>query len=164
MTDETGTAQAPPSEGRGSVYVLELHRTRLGAKATLGDLYVEGVFFCHTLEDVVRDLGPDGAGKVFGETAIPAGTYPVVVDFSNRFQRPMPHVLDVPFFDGIRIHKGNSDANTEGCLLLGQVIAGDDWIAHSTEAFDAFFPALQTALAAGRKAEIVISDDFKVSA
>ncbi len=140
---------------------LELHRIKGTAKATLGNLYLDGALECHTLEDVVRDLGPDGSGKIMKETAIPAGTYKVAIDFSNKFQRPMPHVLNVPFFTGIRIHKGNTDVDTWGCILLGSTIAGDDLITHSTEAFDAFLPKLQKALADGEEVTITISDDFR---
>jgi hypothetical protein len=57
--------------------------------------------------------------KIFGETAIPNGNYPLIMSFSNRFQQYMPEVLNVPGFAGIRWHVGNSDVDTLGCLLLG---------------------------------------------
>lgn len=122
---------------------LTLHRYWPSAACTIGQLFVDGVPECYTLEDVVRS-GP----KVPGATAIPAGTYKVVVDFSNRFQRPMPHVLDVPGFDGIRIHPGNTAADTEGCILVGTGRA-ETAIAHSRDAFDVLLPKLQAALARG---------------
>lgn len=153
---------ASPAEAR-PVFLMELHRRRLTAKATLGDLHVEGAFLCHTLEDVVRDLGPDGAGKVFGETAIPAGTYEVAITFSPKFGRPMPILLDVPFFTGIRIHSGNTDANTEGCVLLGMEIGGDDLLVHSQVAFGSFYPLLWEAFTSGRPCRITISDEFEAA-
>lgn len=73
----------------------------------------EPVQVCYTLEDVVRS-GP----KVPGETAIPAGTYPLLITYSNRFKRLLPLVDNVPGFAGIRMHGGNTSANTEGCLLV----------------------------------------------
>lgn len=91
---------------------------------TLGDLYVDGTFQCFTLEDVDRRL-ENGGVKIKGETAIPLGTYQVTIDFSQRFQRPMMHVLDVPQFAGIRIHAGNNVTNTEGCILVGEDIDRD---------------------------------------
>jgi hypothetical protein len=73
--------------------------------------------FCFVLEDMVRAPGV----KVPGETAIPSGRYRVIVDWSNRFRKYSFHILDVPNFSGIRIHSGNTDQDTEGCLLAGQM-------------------------------------------
>lgn len=82
--------------------------------ATLGSLYVDGAWQCWTLEDAIREV------KIAGETAIPPGRYRVAIYESVRFKRPMPHVLDVPNFTGILIHPGNTTADTEGCILVGQ--------------------------------------------
>jgi hypothetical protein len=71
---------------------------------------------CFVLEDTVRDPGV----KIPEETAIPAGRYRVIVDWSNRFRKYSFHILDVPNFSGIRIHSGNTAEDTEGCLLVGQ--------------------------------------------
>jgi hypothetical protein len=92
---------------------LHLKRTFLGDKYTIGRLTIDDVYFCDTLEDVERDI------KIPKETCIPRGPYKVVMDFSTRFQEVMPHILDVPNFEGIRIHAGNTAADTEGCILLG---------------------------------------------
>lgn len=86
---------------------------------TFGVLFVDGVFECHTLEDVVR------AEKVAGETAVPAGRYRVVVSWSPRFQRRLPLLENVPGFSGVRIHAGNSSRDTEGCILPGLTREGD---------------------------------------
>lgn len=144
--------------------ILELHRMSISDKATIGDLYVDGVFEAHTLEDVVRDLGPNGEGKVFGATAIPAGTYAVVVTMSPKFGKLYPRLLRVPFFDGILIHKGNTDENTHGCILVAKDIAGPDMVTHSTEAFDDLFPKIQDAYDRQESICIVITDDFKEQA
>ena len=111
---------------------------------TLGHLSIDGVPECFTLEDVVRAPGV----KVPGATAIPAGRYQVIIDWSNRFQKPMPHVLNVPGFEGIRIHCGNTAADTEGCILLGSN-ATRSTITGSVLAFDKFFLKLQAALKRG---------------
>jgi hypothetical protein len=100
---------------------LVVKRKWFSEDTTMGELYVNGDFECFTLEDRTR---PDGE-KVPKQTSIPYGTYKVVVDFSPKFQRNMPHVLDVPMFEGIRIHSGNTDEDTEGCILVGKVKGPD---------------------------------------
>jgi hypothetical protein len=90
--------------------------------ATLGSLYIDGHWCCFTLEDVIREQAgqPVKAWKVPGQTAIPAGRYRLIVTPSHRFKRPLPLVVDVPGFEGIRIHPGNGPADTEGCILVGR--------------------------------------------
>ena len=83
---------------------------------TIGKLYVDGVYFCDTLENPVR---PEGI-KIPNETAIPYGTYEVIVNFSPKFKRILPRLLNVPMFDGILIHRGNSVKDTSGCILVGE--------------------------------------------
>ena len=124
---------------------LELRRTTYTRESTVGELFVDGVFECYVLEDVAR---APRSPKVFGRTAIPAGTYGVVVTMSNRFRRLMPLLLNVPGYAGVRIHSGNTAADTEGCLLLG-LDKKPDFVGRSREAYSRFFPRLQDALAAG---------------
>ncbi|MDR3244656.1 MAG: DUF5675 family protein [Elusimicrobiota bacterium] len=86
---------------------------------TIGKLYIDDNYFCDTLEDTVRDLSnPDN--KVYGQTAIPAGNYQVRLTLSNRFKVVLPELLNVPLFEGIRIHAGNTTADTDGCILVGK--------------------------------------------
>jgi len=123
---------------------LKLERYDFGPNYTVGKLYIDGKYFCYTLEDVLRH---PGAAKVDGATCIPAGTYKTIIDRSMRFKRDMPHVLDVPGFSGIRIHCGNTDKDTEGCILLGLTHEqGQDFIGNSVKAYGTFFPILQAAL------------------
>lgn len=119
---------------------LRLVREFLTAKSTTGRLWIDGEWFCWTLEDPVR---PPGV-KIKGNTAIPAGRYQVIISFSNRFKRPLPLLLKVPMFEGIRIHPGNSAANTEGCLLVGYSRT-TDWIYESRRAFEDLFQRITTA-------------------
>jgi hypothetical protein len=135
---------------------LRVDRYRKCEKSTLGRMFVDGAEECYTLEDVRR---PDGV-KVQDATCIPPGTYTVVIDASVRFKRDMPHVLDVPNFTGIRIHSGNTDADTDGCILLGSQVADDDLITGSKDAFDAFFAKLKAAIDKGDAVSLVIHEDF----
>lgn len=84
---------------------------------TGGKLYIDGNYFCETLEDPERDIEEEG--KVYGKTAIPMGRYGVEVTYSPKFKRMLPLIKDVPHFEGIRIHAGNTVADTEGCPLVG---------------------------------------------
>ena len=84
---------------------LKVERLYLKPKYTIGRLYVDGKYFCDTLEDQVRDLMKDK--KVPGQTAIPVGEYEIIVNVSPRFCRKLPRLLNVPGFDGILIHRGN---------------------------------------------------------
>lgn len=85
---------------------------------TIGQLYIDGQYWCDTLEDRVRDLSKER--KVAGETAIPAGTYDVVVNSSPKFKRLLPRLLRVPHFEGVLIHRGNTAADSAGCILVGE--------------------------------------------
>jgi hypothetical protein len=132
---------------------LEVKRPeQCGPTCTIGRLFIDGENTCFTLEDVVR---PDGV-KVYGETAIPEGTYKVIVNFSNRFQTLMPLLLDVPGFEGIRIHKGNTDKDTHGCILLGSNSTGTS-ITDSKKAYDPVFARIKAAFDAGEEIWITIS-------
>ena len=94
---------------------VEIKRTFKGVEYTVGKLYIDGAYFCDTLEDTVR---PNGQ-KIAGKTAIPAGTYRVKKTMSPRFKTILPEILNVPNFTGVRIHSGNTAKDTDGCLLLG---------------------------------------------
>lgn len=112
--------------------ILTLERQPPKDGATLGDLSVDGAHACWTLERAPGE----------GKGPIPAGRYRVVITWSNRFQRQMPLLVGVPLFEGIRIHVGNTEHDTEGCILVGQA-EGDAWISRSVAAFNQLFPLLQ---------------------
>lgn len=91
---------------------------------TIGRMFLNGAFFCNTLEDRIVDVNKNGhfdgnEKKVAGESAIPYGTYKVTVTHSPKFRRDLPLLNDVPHFEGIRIHRGNTAKDTAGCILVG---------------------------------------------
>jgi len=99
---------------------LLLHRKILNENSTEGNLYIDGKWFCNTIEDKVRAAPGQWSYKlkVYAKTAIPYGTYPVMVTWSNRFKRPMPGIFNVPDFEGIRIHWGTSELSSAGCIIV----------------------------------------------
>ena len=97
----------------------------MGESYTIGSLSIDGKKFCDTLEDKVRDLNKNGVfdgdeKKVYAETAIPYGTYDVVVDYSPKFKRELPRLQNVRHFEGILIHRGNTAEDSAGCILVGE--------------------------------------------
>ncbi len=118
---------------------------------TLSEWFVNGKKECFGIEDVVRPSGE----KVFGETAIPAGTYQVANTFSPRFGKYLPLLLNVPGFAGVRIHPGNTAADTEGCLLPGVAVRVDgSGVDKSVVAFTALFAKIK---AVEKKEKITIT-------
>lgn len=109
---------------------LTLKRKFLGDKYTIGDLFIDGEFFCNTIEDAVRKLPATCLytakgqsckckAKIYAQTAIPVGTYKVTMEYSPRFKRKLPLLHDVPHFIGILIHSGNDESSSAGCLIVG---------------------------------------------
>ena len=117
---------------------LTLIRKYPSTDCIIGELYVDGQFECFTLEDIERPV------KIPKVTAIPRGTYEVVISYSNRFEKLLPLLQNVPDFEGVRIHTGNKATNTEGCILVGQSKTTDQ-VLQSVLAFNALFPKLQAA-------------------
>jgi len=131
---------------------IYIRRFEYGTNYTIGRLFVDGEYQCYTLEDKVRDT------KIFGETAIPAGKYKVVIDYSPRFKRELPHILDVPGFEGVRIHPGNTSEDTEGCILVGKLWGGTNFIGQSRKAFEELFAKMKAAVAAKEEIELEIEN------
>lgn len=94
---------------------LKIKRIAFKNTYTIGRLSIDGKYFCDTLEDCVRS-----GQKVMHKTAIPVGTYDLLWTYSNRFKKYMPQIMNVPNFEGIRIHSGNTSDDTSGCVLLGK--------------------------------------------
>ena len=136
---------------------LTLYRTLLTPEYTLGRLFVDDVFFCWTWEDTVR---PPGV-KVYGKTAIPAGRYRVVIDLSHRFGKMMMHVLNVPLFDGIRVHHGGKlgqAVDTDGCIIVGYDRVAEG-LRRGPEAMAKLQPLVQGALNRGESVTIQILNE-----
>ena len=136
---------------------LTVKREHFGSTFTIGKIYKDEQFVGYTLEDTVREeLGvPVESWKVFGNTAIPVGSYKVIIDYSEHFKMKLPHILDVPGFQGVRIHTGNTSKDTEGCILVGSIWDGkSDWIGGSKTAFS---PLLQLIEEATDPVTIIIS-------
>lgn len=131
---------------------LKLIRKVLTEKSTIGELYIDDVFFCNTLEDVDRGLDSSMTLeetkliKIYSQTCIGYGEYEVVINYSNRFKRLMPLLIHVIGFDGIRIHPGNTAVDTDGCILVGDLDeTHNDIILHSRKTFEELFSKLTEA-------------------
>ena len=119
---------------------LKLERIYKAQTYTIGKLSIDDKRFCDTLEDVVRE---DGV-KIYGQTAIPEGKYKVIINQSNRFKCLMPLLVNVPMFDGIRIHSGNTSEDTHGCILVGKNTA-KGMVTESKKTFNDLMTILQSA-------------------
>lgn len=119
-----------------------LTRNTMTDRSTIGDLFLDGKFQCYTLELTCRK-------QVGVKNCIPAGKYEVQITYSTRFKRDMPLLLDVPGYEGIRIHTGNSESNTDGCILVGNSKT-NDWVGESVAAFNDLYPKIEERLKLGK--------------
>jgi hypothetical protein len=134
---------------------LTLERFEFSDKSTIGKLNVNGQFYAYTLEDADRHL-EDGGIKEYGKTCIPRGTYKVIIDYSNRFKRELPRLLEVPQFEGIRIHPGNTNENTDGCVLVGSSY-GKDYLYNSKATFNNLFSLMEKVYDNGQEITIEVT-------
>lgn len=124
---------------------------------TISKLYINDVYFCDVLEDVDRGLyftqpiEEIEKIKVYGQTAIPKGVYEVVITYSEKFKTYLPLLLNVPGYKGIRIHPGNTEVDTLGCLLPG--ISNGSKVVQSRVTFNKLFSILKKA---EKKEKIII--------
>lgn len=133
--------------------IATVYRKKYLEDRTLGEMFVNGAHFCYTLEDAVRLPGV----KIKDKTAVPAGVYRLDVNKSPKFGRVMPLLLNVPNFDGVRVHGGNGPENTSGCLLIAYSLAAGDKIYGTAEAD--FTKICQNLLATGDKLYLNVIDD-----
>lgn len=146
--------------------IIELNTIFKGDKYTISKLYIDGKYYCDTIEDAVRDLPLEcpytsrGQScrcneKIYSETAIPAGTYKVIVTMSNKFGRELPLLADVPHFLGIRIHRGNTSKDSSGCIIVGEnKVKGT--VINSTKYEIDITKKIKEAIANGENVEIIV--------
>lgn len=105
---------------------IKVERAYKGKTYTIGHMYIDGEYFCDTLEDTDRLLSDEmtvseiKTKKVYGKTAIPTGSYKTEITYSPKFKKKLPLLYNVKGFDGIRIHNGNDESHTLGCILVGE--------------------------------------------
>jgi hypothetical protein len=150
---------------------LRLNRRYKGPKYTIGNLYIDDIYFCDTLEDIDRGITSSTSledisrKKVYGQTAIPTGTYKVNLNvvspkFKDRsWAKPyggkVPRLMNVPGFEGVLIHPGNTDSDTSGCILVGKnTVVGK--VMESTITFNGLMKKLLEAKAKGESIQINI--------
>lgn len=150
---------------------LRLNRRYKGPKYTIGNLYIDDIYFCDTLEDIDRGITSSTSledisrKKVYGQTAIPTGTYKVNLNvvspkFKDRsWAKPyggkVPRLMNVPGFEGVLIHPGNTDSDTSGCILVGKnTVVGK--VMESTITFNGLMKKLLDAKAKGESIQINI--------
>ena len=128
---------------------LKLVRIVTWSNYTEGKLYIDGAYFCDTLEDTDRGLEQNmsefeiNRRKVYGQTCIPSGEYKVILNMSPRFKKILPRILDVKGFEGILMHAGNTVQDSSGCILLGTK-SSDGVLINSRKAVDALIKKLET--------------------
>jgi len=127
---------------------IKLIRKTNGDTFTEGNLYVNSKFECYTVEDTDRHLEDGINKKIYGQTAIPRGKYPVTITESTRFKKKLISIGNVEGFTGIRIHTGNSSLDTDGCIVVGAINKDgeDDWVSHSRVAYKSLHGRVQVAL------------------
>lgn len=134
---------------------IKAHRNYFTDNTTISNVTVDDHFVCFFLEDKDRKL-EDGGTKVYGKTAIPRGFYDIKMDYSPKYKKNMPHILDVPQYEGVRIHPGNEEKDTEGCLLPGMSYK-KDWVSESNKAYELLLSMMINAWQAGENVTLEIS-------
>lgn len=139
---------------------LHVKRFQFRDRCTIGHLFIDGKdtgYF--TLEDKDREQfgSPVDLWKVPGETAIPRGIYKIEFRLSLKFNINMPFLVGVPGFDGVMLHSGNTERDTEGCILVGEYWSGADFIGDSKKAFMDVRKSMQNAAKDGERVEIQVS-------
>lgn len=143
---------------------LNLKRKYIVKDATIGELYYctdnNSSFICHTLEDLIREI------KIQGKTAIPAGEYIVILDYSPKFKQIMPHILkeglkEIDNFVGVRIHWGNYASDTDGCILVGEWDQKSNFITNSKQTFKKVYQIIKENVEKNKEIKLIIENKIK---
>lgn len=136
---------------------IEIKRIEKTIESTIGEMSVDGKFQCYTLEDTYREVvgQPVHTWKINSRTAIPAGTYNVIVTVSTRFKTRLPRLENVAGYSGILIHPGNAANDTDGCILVGTT-KKKDFVGNSKAAFSKLLPMIEKALKNKEEVTLVI--------
>lgn len=102
---------------KNKIMELKLERKYFKENYTIGKLFINDEYFCDTIEDKVRG---ENEPKVWGKTAIPTGRYQIIMNKSPKFGRKLPRLLNVKGFEGVLIHRGNTEEDTAGCIIVGE--------------------------------------------
>lgn len=149
-------AESKSPKAKDNIMELKVERFQHNENETFGKFYIEGVYQCFTLEDPYKEK------KVWGETRIPEGRYKVELrkaggfhekyteKFGKDFHRGMLHVTNVPNYTYILIHIGNTNKDTNGCLLVGTGKTKNS-ITNSTLAYKKIYPPIAKALEEGKE-------------
>ena len=122
---------------------LTLQRYLFAEDYTMGLLFIDGVYFCDTIEDKYRGQELKKT-KVMNETCIPYGVYDVKITYSPKYKKDMPQILDVPYFTGVRIHSGNNASDSSGCVICG-IKSKNGEVLESRKTYNALLKRLETA-------------------
>ena len=140
-----------------------IQRHALKEGYTIGRMEINGKYFCDTLEDTDRGLSEEmseteiAARKVKGATAIPTGTYRIDMQTrSPRFGRVLPRLVSVKGYAGVLIHSGNTAADTEGCILVGEN-REQGKVLNSRATLESLLVFLRAAQAEGEEIELTIT-------
>lgn len=126
--------------------------------STISQIFVDDVFECHILEDKDRELELYPDAKVYGKTAIPRGIYPLVITKSKRFGIHLIEILNVHGYSGVRMHSGNDEHDTDGCMLPGVYTEGvEDWVSFSRATLAKLQNQVQAALDRGEEVTLEVT-------
>ena len=138
-----------------------LIRENFASEYTEGKLFINGAYVCDSLEDADRGLDSSMSEdvilskKVYGKTCIPYGRYRIIIDWSNKFQKNLIHLLNVKGFDGVRMHSFNEASQSLGCIGTGvKTVPG--WISKSRDTYKIVHSKVEEALSRGESVFLTI--------